>query len=208
MVGRTIGIISFKISIHSYNGLGQPQLDGRERSLANRGACSRGAIPLPCPAVLHLRANTHRRASILRRAIAHRTTPPPSLIQRVPGTDPGLAVVCMELLSKEPTERPTARVALEMSGASRKVWLDPDGLNVAAGERTVVAAELAVAGLVPPLVAIAARPAAALAGGPLAAESRPARPARPAGALRLVARPPCVTRPARELAARSLSFQV
>ncbi len=29
-----------------------------------------------------------------------------------------------------------ARVALEKSGASRKVWLDPDGLNVAAGERT------------------------------------------------------------------------
>ena len=46
-------------------------------------------------------------------AQAHRSTPPPSLIQRVPGLPPDLALVCMELLSKAPADRPSAREALE-----------------------------------------------------------------------------------------------
>lgn len=46
-------------------------------------------------------------------ALAHRTTPPPSLIQRVPGLPADLALVCMELLSKAPEDRPSAREALE-----------------------------------------------------------------------------------------------
>ncbi|MEZ4470404.1 MAG: serine/threonine-protein kinase [bacterium] len=50
-------------------------------------------------------------------AQAHRTTPPPSLVQRVPGVPADLAVVCMELLSKAPEERPSAREALEMLDA-------------------------------------------------------------------------------------------
>jgi len=51
-------------------------------------------------------------------AIMHRTTPPPSLVQKVPGAPPDLLRVCMELLTKEPTQRPSAREALEMLDAA------------------------------------------------------------------------------------------
>ena len=47
-------------------------------------------------------------------ALAHRSTPPPSLVQRVPGSSPELILVCMALLKKDPLQRPTAREALEM----------------------------------------------------------------------------------------------
>ncbi len=50
-------------------------------------------------------------------AVAHRTLQPPSLVQRVPGVAPDLALVCMELLSKDPASRPSAREALEMLDA-------------------------------------------------------------------------------------------
>lgn len=47
-------------------------------------------------------------------AVMHRTRQPPSLVQRVPGVPPDLALVCMELLKKEPTDRPSAIETLEM----------------------------------------------------------------------------------------------
>ncbi len=47
-------------------------------------------------------------------AAMHRNDPPPSLVQRVPGVPPDLALVCMELLKKAPTDRPSAVEALEM----------------------------------------------------------------------------------------------
>ena len=47
-------------------------------------------------------------------AEAHRSKPPPSLVTRVPGVSKDLATVCMELLSKDPAQRPSAREALEM----------------------------------------------------------------------------------------------
>lgn len=47
-------------------------------------------------------------------AVMHREQPPPSLVQRVPGVPPDLALVCMELLKKAPTDRPSAVEALEM----------------------------------------------------------------------------------------------
>ncbi|MEE2787031.1 MAG: serine/threonine-protein kinase [Myxococcota bacterium] len=47
-------------------------------------------------------------------ALAHRNTPPPSLVQRVPGSSPELILVCMALLKKDPLQRPSAREALEM----------------------------------------------------------------------------------------------
>ncbi len=50
-------------------------------------------------------------------AIQHRNAAPPSLVQRVPEVPPDLALVCMELLSKDPNERPSAREALEMLNA-------------------------------------------------------------------------------------------
>jgi tetratricopeptide (TPR) repeat protein len=53
-------------------------------------------------------------------AIAHRTQVPPDLMTRIPGTDAKLARVCMELLAKEPSDRPSAREALELLG------LDPE----------------------------------------------------------------------------------
>jgi tetratricopeptide (TPR) repeat protein len=43
-----------------------------------------------------------------------RNDPPPSLVRRLPGIAPDLAVLCMALLSKDPGERPGAREALEM----------------------------------------------------------------------------------------------
>lgn len=60
-------------------------------------------------------------------AEAHRKRPPPSLVTRVPGLPKDLAAVCMELLSKDPAQRPSAREALEMLQAD----LDEDE-----GERT------------------------------------------------------------------------
>lgn len=53
----------------------------------------------------------------------HRNTKPPSLVQRVPGIDPQLALVCMYLLEKDPAERPSAREALEMLGEEMDVEL-------------------------------------------------------------------------------------
>lgn len=50
-------------------------------------------------------------------AVMHRERPVPSLVKRVPATPPDLALVCMELLSKEAAARPSAREALEMLGA-------------------------------------------------------------------------------------------
>lgn len=50
-------------------------------------------------------------------AVMHRTKAPPSLAQRVPSIPADLALVCMELLSKDPIERPSAREALEMLDA-------------------------------------------------------------------------------------------
>ena len=50
-------------------------------------------------------------------AAMHRERPPPSLVQRVPGVAPDLALVCMELLSKDESQRPSAREALEMLDA-------------------------------------------------------------------------------------------
>lgn len=47
-------------------------------------------------------------------AVMHRTKAPPSLVQRVPGLPPDLALVCMELLKKDPEDRPSAIEALEM----------------------------------------------------------------------------------------------
>lgn len=47
----------------------------------------------------------------------HRRTPPPSLVQRVPGVPPDLALLCMALLAKDPSDRPAAREGLEMIGA-------------------------------------------------------------------------------------------
>jgi len=55
-------------------------------------------------------------------AAMHRDRPPPSLVQRVPGVAPDLALVCMELLSKDPAHRPSAREALEMLDAE----IDPE----------------------------------------------------------------------------------
>ncbi len=46
-------------------------------------------------------------------AVMHRTVAPPSLTDRVPGVSQELARVCMELLSKEPSHRPSAREVLE-----------------------------------------------------------------------------------------------
>ncbi len=50
-------------------------------------------------------------------AAMHREQSPPSLVQRVPAVAPDLALVCMELLSKDPAHRPSAREALEMLDA-------------------------------------------------------------------------------------------
>lgn len=47
-------------------------------------------------------------------AVMHRTKQPPSLIQRVPGLPPDLAHVCLELLKKNPADRPSAVEALEL----------------------------------------------------------------------------------------------
>ncbi|MCB9525989.1 MAG: protein kinase [Myxococcales bacterium] len=47
---------------------------------------------------------------------AHRTQPPPPLLERVPGTDPKLAAVCMELLHKDKQARPSAVEVLEALG--------------------------------------------------------------------------------------------
>ena len=55
-------------------------------------------------------------------AAMHREQSPPSLVQRVPGVAPDLALVCMELLSKDPAQRPSAREALEMLDAE----VDPE----------------------------------------------------------------------------------
>lgn len=50
-------------------------------------------------------------------AIAHRTKAPPDLVHRVKGIPDDLVRVCMELLSKAPEDRPSAREALEMLNA-------------------------------------------------------------------------------------------
>ena len=46
----------------------------------------------------------------------HRHHAPPSLVQRVPAVQPALALVCMALLEKNASERPSAHEALEMLG--------------------------------------------------------------------------------------------
>ncbi|MCA9540339.1 MAG: protein kinase, partial [Myxococcales bacterium] len=58
-------------------------------------------------------------------AVMHRTEPPPSLVQRVPSAPPDLALVCMELLKKEPLDRPSAREALELLKADPEVEVAP-----------------------------------------------------------------------------------
>jgi tetratricopeptide (TPR) repeat protein len=54
----------------------------------------------------------------------HRSIKPPSLVQRVPGVNPDLALVCMALLEKDPNDRPSAREALEMLGERVEAELD------------------------------------------------------------------------------------
>lgn len=50
-------------------------------------------------------------------AVMHRTQEPPPILDRVPGADPALAHVCLELLKKEPDDRPSAIEALELLDA-------------------------------------------------------------------------------------------
>jgi tetratricopeptide (TPR) repeat protein len=57
-------------------------------------------------------------------AHAHQTARPPSLVQKVPGVQPELALVCMALLEKDPNDRPSAREALEMLGERVEADLD------------------------------------------------------------------------------------
>jgi len=54
----------------------------------------------------------------------HQTARPPSLVQRVPGVQPELALVCMALLEKDQNDRPSAREALEMLGERVEADLD------------------------------------------------------------------------------------
>ena len=57
----------------------------------------------------------------------HRFVRPPSLVQRVPGVNPALALVCMALLEKDANDRPSAREALEMLGERVEAELDEEG---------------------------------------------------------------------------------
>jgi hypothetical protein len=56
----------------------------------------------------------------------HRSLAPPSLVQRVPGVQPNLALLCMALLEKDPNDRPSAHEALEMLGERTEVPFDDD----------------------------------------------------------------------------------